>query len=273
MHYILIPVLVIALCGSPTYAQNALGDGTSLDGSTSSLGRINQSNFLPVGVRNSEIRRSNVLQGRDFNQDIGRGANDNAQLQLLADAASKGGTAYQDALNNSPWYWNNWSSQSAQFLSQGDHSYFNPSFMDNWATAPAQMSSGRSLRSYSHDWSEDSAREFGGDGALKYPVTWSKRQTDQYKLGQVLGDGQPPDTFDTTPIPVGVSRTGDFTGYLAASPMTGVSLESTAFPTSALGFSAWDEARLVQDMQNGIGAKQSCLTVAYARESTATNLR
>ena len=256
MHFHIILIFLVLTFSSTAFAQNALGDGDLLDSSTSSLGRVNAQNNLPTGVRNNEIRQNRILDGRGFNEGIGRGYTDTTGLQLLSDAASKGESEYLDALYNSPWYWNNWNQQSAQFLSQGDHSYFNPNFIDQWATAPKQMSSGRALRSYTQEWSLEGARKFGGEGEVEYPDDWSKRQVGQYKLGQVLGSGSLPESLDTSPLPVGSYRTSDAVGYLAASPMTGVSVETSDQPTTALGFSAWDEARLAQDMQNGAGSNQ-----------------
>ena len=254
MKYNLLSLFLVLLCSAPAFSQTALGSGDALDSSTSTLGRVNQLQNLPTGVHNNQINRSSVLNGRGFNEGIGRGYTDTVGLQLLADAADEGGDAYEDALYNSPWYWNNWNQQSAQFLSQGDTSYFNPNFIDQWATAPQQMTSGRTIRSYTHEWNEKDARRFGGRGELEYPDEWSKRQIDQYKLGQVLGSGSLPDPLDTSPIPVGVHRTNVSVGYLAASPMTGVSLETSDKPTTALGFTAWDAARVKQDSEGGIGS-------------------
>ncbi len=248
--------LIIVFQCAPAFAQNSLGDGTALDASTSPYGKINQNKNLPSGVRNGEIRTNNVLRGRNFNDGIGRTRGDAAGLQLLSDAANEGGSEYIDALNNSPWYWNNWDSQSAQFLSEGDLSYFNPNFIDNWATAPQQMSTGRNIRSYSHEWNKEDAQKFGGEGEIKNSSTWLKRHEDQNKLGQALGNGEMPNSLDTTPIPIGIYKSDDSAGYLAASPMTGVSVEKTDQPTSALGFSAWDEARVAEDSENGIGSNR-----------------
>jgi len=256
VHFHLISILILFAFGSVAVAQNSLGDGDALDASTSLSGRVNTQKHLPTGVRNSELRLNRVLDGRGFNEGIGRGYTDTTGLQLLADAADKGSDEYLDALYNSPWYWNNWNQQSAQFLSQGDTSYFNPNFVEQWATAPKQMSSGRTIRTYSHAWSEDSARRFGGEGEIDYPDDWSKRQINQYQLGQVLGSGSLPDALDTTPLPVGNYLTKEGAGYLAASPMTGVSLETSEQPATALGFTAWDEARLAQDMLSGAGSGQ-----------------
>jgi len=248
--------LLIVLLGTPLFAQDSLGDGRGLEANSSLGGPVNLQENLPTGVRNHAIRTSSVLHGRDFNEGIGRGYDDAAGLRLLSDAANEGTEAYQDALNNSPWYWNNWSSQSAQFLSQGELDYFNPTFVDNWATAPKQMSIGRKILSYSHAWNEGDAKKYGGEGELESSDVWSKRHEDQYKLGQVLGNGKMPDALDTSPIPVGIYQTADSSGYIAASSMAGVSIEKTDQPTSALGFSAWDEARIAEDSENGIGSNQ-----------------
>ncbi len=258
MHNILIPAILVLLASATTFAQDALGDGNALDGSTSSLGRVNQKKLLPTGVLNNEINRSNVLNGRGLNEGIGRTASDAVGLQLLSDAANDGSSdsSFMDNLYNTPWYWNNWYKQSAQFLSEGDLNYFNPSFIDNWSTAPEQMSNGRMIRSYAHEWNAEDARKYGGTGELDYPDDWSKRQVDQYKLGQVLGSGSQPNPMDASPVPVGSHITGDSVGYLAASPMTGVSLETSDMPTTALGFSAWDAARVTQDSENGMGTSK-----------------
>ncbi len=185
MRYILISILLIAICDNATVAQEALGDGRALDSSTSSQGRLNLQKNLPVGVRNKDMRQSGVLMGRDFNEGIGRGYSDTAGMRLLSDAANSDNESdYLDTLYNTPWYWNNWSTPSAQWLSQGDRSYFNPTFIDNWSTAPKQMSLGRNIRTYSHAWSAESAKKYSGEGESSYPNTWTKRQIDQYGLGQ-----------------------------------------------------------------------------------------
>ena len=116
MHFHLILICIVLAFSSTSYAQHALGDGDLLDSSTSSLGRVNASKNLPTGVSNNEIRSNRILDGRGFNEGIGRGYTDTAGLQLLSDAANKGDSEYLDALNNSPWYWNNWNQQSAQYL-------------------------------------------------------------------------------------------------------------------------------------------------------------
>lgn len=269
MHPILILSTSLLLLGNSVSAQDALGSGNALDANTYSGGTSNaRVRELPSSVRNSQMRQNNLLQGRGFNEGIGR---NDASLRLLADAEGQGEHEYQAALNNSPWYWNNWDQQTAQFLSQGESSYFNPNFIDNWSTAPSQMTSGRSLRSFSHEWSEESAQQYGGTGELEYPDRWSKRQADQYKLGQVLGSGALPNALDTTPRPVGVLRTNDTVGYLAASPLTGVSLEETSMPTSALGFSAWDEARIAEDAKRGIGQDQLVIPWRTEENTLAQN--
>ena len=173
MHHNLFTFLVVVVLSTPAIAQNSLGDGNALDSNPAPLGNVNPQRYLPSGVSNSEIRKNNVLHGRDFNEGIGRDYGNTVGMQLLSDAANAGDSEYINALYNSPWYWNNWDQQSAQFLSQGDLSYFNPSFIDNWATSPEQMSSGRNIRTYSHEWSEESARQYGGTGELTYPGDWS----------------------------------------------------------------------------------------------------
>ncbi len=256
MYFLLIPFLILFGLNGTLVAQDALGSGNALDNTQVAPQGNSPNGSLPTGVRNSELRLNRVLDGRGFDEGIGRGYTDTVGMQLLSDAASKGETQYLDALYNTPWYWNNWNSQSAQFLSQGDTSYFNPNFIEQWATAPKQMSAGRSLRSYSHEWTPESAKKFGGDGEVDIPDEWSSRQISQFKLGQVLGSGTLPESLDTTPLPVGSYQTENQVGYLAASPMTGVSLETSEQPTAALGFSAWDEARIAEDMKNGVGSNQ-----------------
>ena len=160
MHHNLYQVTIILILTAPTVAQDALGRGDALDSSTSSLGRVNMPNTLPSGVRNDEIRGYNVMYGSGFNNGIGR--TDSAEMEIIADAANKGGKEFLDAINNSPWYWNNWNKQSTQFLIRVDNSYFSPRFIDNWSSAPQQMASGRNIRTYSHEWSEESAKKYAG---------------------------------------------------------------------------------------------------------------
>lgn len=249
MHHILTPIAIILVCCSPSLGQDALGRGDSLDANSSLLGRSNVQNVLPAGARNNDLRRSGVLRGRLFDDDIGRIASDG--LLFINDALNTGDDeAYLDALYNSPWYWNNWDQQSAQFLSQGDISFFNPSFVDDWSQSPQQMHTGRSIRSYSHAWDPESAKQFGGEGELEYPNGWSKRQIEQYRLGQVLGSGYQTPSLDTSPLPVGTHKDIQSHGYFSASPLSGVSLELSKRPISALGFTAWDAARLEEDQES-----------------------
>tara|TARA_B100000959_G_scaffold280814_1_gene343415 strand:- start:20 stop:1576 length:1557 start_codon:yes stop_codon:yes gene_type:complete len=252
MRHNLVLVVVFLLSGTTALGQYSLGTGEGLDGNTSSLGRINSPGALPNGVRNSAIRGNNIMRGTDFNGALGRP--DDASLQLLKDAANSSDASYQDALYNSPWYWNNWSQQSAQFLKQGDRSYFNPAFIDNWSTSPQQMSNGRSIRSYSHAWNEKDAIKNSANNIISYDKDWSSRQKDQFLLGQVLGSGSQTSSYDTSSIPVGQYQTNSAVGYLTASPMTGVSLQTSAQPTAALGFSPWDAARATEDQAAGIGS-------------------
>jgi tetratricopeptide (TPR) repeat protein len=246
MYHNLTPVILFLLITTPAFGQDALGRGDSLDANTSLMGRSNAQNDLPLGTRNNELRRSGILRGRSFDNDIGRFAGD--ELMFVTDAMNRGGEeSYLEALYNSPWYWNNWDQQSAQFLSQGDVSFFNPSFADDWAQSPRQMHTGRTIRSYSHEWDPKTAKQFGGESESDVPVHWSRRQVEQYRLGQVLGSGYQTPTSDTSPLPVGAYSSQQSVGYLAASPLSGVSLELGQQPISALGFSAWDAARMAED--------------------------
>ena len=249
--FVLIPALLFC---SITVGQTSLGDGEGLDASTSSLGRINAQKQIPNGVRNYELRNSGVLRGTGLNDGLGR--QDDAGLRLIQDAAEEDSDAYQDALYNSPWYWNNWSQQSAQFLKHGDRSYFNPSFIDNWSTSPQQMSEGRAIRSYTHEWSADEEQKYVGEWKIASGDNWSSLQQDQYRLGQVLGTGYQTPTHDASPMPVGDYQNQTTTGYLAAAPLSGVSVETTEKPTNALGFSAWDAARIAEDKERGIGTNK-----------------
>jgi hypothetical protein len=250
MKFIFTLVPVLLLC-SAAVGQTSLGDGEGLDASTSSFGRINAQKQLPNGVRNSEIRNSNLLRGGGLNDGLGR--QDDAGFRLIQDASEESNEAYQDTLYNSPWYWNNWSKQSAQFLKHGDRSYFNPDFIDNWSTSPQQMSDGRAIRSYTHEWNANDAQKLGGEGEITGGDNWSALQQDQYRLGQVLGTGYQTPTHDASPMPVGNYQNQSTTGYLAAAPLSGVSVETTEKPTNALGFSAWDAARVEQDKEQGLG--------------------
>jgi hypothetical protein len=249
MHHNLTTVVLFLLVATPSFGQDALGRGDSLDASTSLLGRTNALNDLPLGTRNNELRRNGILRGRSFNNDIGRFASD--ELMFVTDAMNKGGEeAYLEALYNSPWYWNNWDQKSAQFLTQGDISFFNPSFVDDWADSPQQMHTGRNIRSYSHEWDPETAKDYGGEDELEYPVHWSRRQVEQYRLGQVLGSGYQTPSSDNSPLPVGTYKNQQIVGYLSASPLSGVTLELGQNATSVLGFTAWDAARAAEDEED-----------------------
>lgn len=263
MHHNLIPAIFILLVSTPALGQDALGRGNALDSNTSLQGRINRLNDLPVGVRNRELRGVRVLMGRSFNEGLGRF--NSGRAQLIADAANDGDEdSYLDVLYNSPWFWNNWDQPSAQFLAQGDRNYYNLNFIDEWATAPRQMQSGRTIRSYSHAWDPDSAEQYGGVGKLEYPNTWSTRQIEQYRIGKVLGTGYQSTPLDTAPLLVGNYRDSDRIGYLAASPLGGIALETGEMHPALLGFSAWDTARATEDREAGIG--QDSLILAWRVE-------
>ena len=251
MRHNLILVVVFLFSGSSALGQYSLGTGDALESNTSSSGVTNPLKSLPYGVRNNALRGNGMLQGMNFNGSLGRA--DSAGIQLIKDAAEKGDSAYEEALYNSPWYWNNWNQQSAQFLKQGDRSYFNPAFMDNWSTAPRTLSEGRSIRTYSNDWSEVSAKEYAATNDVTSSANWSSRQKEQFRLSQVLGSGSQTTSYDTSSIAVGHHNSEDSIGYLAASPMRGVSLQTSVQPTVALGFSAWDAARATEDQEAGIG--------------------
>ena len=103
------------------------------------------------------------------------GLGTDAHIQLISDAADTDADLLADTLENSPWYWNNWNNQSAQFLAQGDMNYFNPRFVDNWAQAPMNMRIGQSMQYFSHTWSaEDDTSD--QNAKLNYPSSWSTRQ-------------------------------------------------------------------------------------------------
>jgi hypothetical protein len=248
-HYLIL-VLVFLFSGTFAFGQYSLGSGDGLDSSTSSQGRVNNQKSLPNSVRNNAIRSNNVLLGTNFNGSIGR--SDDAAFRLIQDAAEADDGTYEDALYNSPWYWNNWNKQSTQFLKQGT-SYFNPAFIDNWSTSPQQMSEGRSIRTYSHDWNNDEALEYSKGNNVSPQSNWSSRQLGQHRLGQVLGTGSQTEPYDTSSVPVGEVKSSTSIGYLTASPMSGVSMQTSNLPVDALGFSAWDAARVAEDEEAGIG--------------------
>ncbi|MBC8201372.1 MAG: hypothetical protein H8E86_04930 [Planctomycetes bacterium] len=251
MRHNLVLVVVFLFIGSSAIGQYSLGTGDALESNTSSNGTANAIKSLPIGVRNNALRGNGMLQGINFNGSLGRP--NGADVQLIKDAGEEGDSAYQEALYNSPWYWNNWNQQSAQFLKQGDRSYFNPSFMDNWSTSPQTLSEGRSIRTYSNDWNEEGAKEYAAKNDITSSTNWSSRQKEQFRLSQVLGSGSQTPAYDTSSIQVGHHNSKDSIGYLTASPMRGVSLQTSIQPTVALGFSAWDAARATQDEEAGIG--------------------
>ena len=237
------------LISTPMYAQNALGTGRALDNNLSG-NRENPPSTLPRGATNLELRRNSVLSGRGFNTGIG--FDTRTHLQLISDAADMDDASLEDTMNNSPWYWDNWNNQSTQYLSQGDTSYFNPSFTDNWAQSPIHMRIGQSMQSFAHAWSADD----GGDNrpeTLLYPESWSNRQIEQHHLSQATGSTYEPSQNDWTSIPVGNIRSAGRVGYITASPLRGVSVE-TSYPASALGLTAWDAARTHEDVEQGIGS-------------------
>jgi len=248
MHHNLIRIVIILLCASSSFGQDALGRGDSLDANSSLLGRSNAQNELPAGTRNIELRRNGILRGRAFDDDIGRYKGD--EMLFITDAMNSEDDSYLEVLYNSPWYWNNWDQQSVQFLSQGDVSFFNPNFVDSWAEGPRQMHTGRSIRTFSHAWDSETANRFGGEDELQFPDGWSNRQIEQYRLGQVLGSGYQTPSLDTFPLTVGIHRAQGSIGYLSASPLSGVSLELGQQPFTALGFSAWDAARIAEDQED-----------------------
>ena len=261
VRLILIPFILVVFVCCTADAQDSLGRGDSLDNSLSTSGRINPAKQLPVGTLNNELRGTGVLQGRGFNEGIGRGGD--AGLQLLRDAANLDDEdAHLDAINNSPWYWNNWDQQSAQFLLQGDKNYFNPTFTDEWSMAPKQMYKGRNIRSYSGVFDQGVRTNQKRVGELEYPDDWSQRQVEQYRLGQVLGSGKDEQaSVDVSPLHIGSFRDFSGVGYLVASSLVGVSLETSDKAYRGLGFSAWDEARIEEDRNAGL--IQDSIVVAW----------
>ena len=271
MRLILIPlILLVFICGSAD-AQDALGRGDSLDNSLSSSQRVNARKQLPVGTLNNELRGTAVLQGRNFNEGIGRSVNDG--LELIRDAANvEDEDAYLDTINNSPWYWNNWDQHSTQFLLQGDKNYFNPNFADEWSMAPKQMYKGRNIRTFSHAWSEETANAQNRTGELEYPDEWSERQAGQYRLGQVLGSGESqPSSMDVSPLQVGSYRNLEGVGYLTASPLTGISIERSERAYRGLGFSAWDAARFEEERNAGL--LSDSIVIAWRQEDNRVDRR
>ncbi len=271
MHLILFSFLTLSLIASASFAQDALGGGHALDNNLSTTTNINPSQRLPVGVRNNELRDSGMMQGRGFNEGIGRIGT--TGLQLISNAADSGDNdAYLDALNNSPWYWENWNQESAQFLVQGDKTYFNPTFLDEWSSAPKQMETGRDIRSFSHEWSKESVRNLDRQGKSALPEEWSDRQVKQFQMSRALGDGsQKVEPLDTSPVQISSFRNNFGVGYLTASPMSGVSIESSEQPYVGLGFNAWDAARAEEDILSG--TLNPSLIVAWRQEENRLDQR
>lgn len=246
--YIIPSVLIVT---SSLQAQDALGTGNALDNNLSTSGRENYRRNLPRGTSNNEIRTNSVLAGRSFNDGVGLGSE--AHMQLISDAADAGADLLADTLENSPWYWNNWNNQSVQFLSQGDTSYFNPRFIDHWAQSPMKMRIGQSMQSFSHAWSanDDTSDQ---SAKLNYPSSWSTRQIGQHVLSLATGSTYDPSQEQWSSIPVGNLRTAEGSGYITASSLRGIALDTTNYAT-VLGLTAWDAARAQQDSDNGIGPK------------------
>lgn len=242
---------VLALCSVQASAQDALGTGRALDNNLSVDGIDNRSRSLPKGTTNDELRGNAILSGRSFGEGVGFDTQPN--FQLISDAENEGGGALADAMNNSPWYWDNWNNQSAQFLSQGDTSYFNPNFIDNWAKSPTQMRMGRNIQSYSRAWKPGEAKA-DESSQLNYPSNWSTRQVNQHRLAQSTGSTYEPSLYDTSAVPIGNVRTSDTVGYYVASPLRGISLETSNNPASIMDLSAWDSARALEDRQRGVGS-------------------
>ena len=271
MHLILFSLLTLSVIATVCHAQDALGGGHALDHNLSTTTNINPSQRLPVGVRNNELRDSGVMQGRGFNEGIGRIRT--TGLQLISDAAESGDDdAYLDALNNSPWYWENWNQQSAQFLVQGDKTYFNPTFLDEWSSAPKHMETGRHIRSFSHEWSKENVRNLDRHGESALPEEWSDRQVNQFQMSRALGDGsQTVEPLDTSPVQISAFKNSLGVGYLTASPMGGVSVETSEQPYVGLGFSAWDAARAKEDIRKG--ALDPSLIIAWRQDENRLDQR
>jgi len=246
MHTILHIILLLFIFTGQVRAQDALGTGNALDNNLSTSGRENYRRTLPRGTSNSEMRTSSVLAGRNFDEGVGLGSQ--AHMQLISDASDADAEILADTLNNSPWYWDNWNNQSAQFLSQGDTSYFNPRFIDNWAQSPMSVRIGQSMQSISLTWnaSDDNRDQ---SAILNYPPSWSERQVDQHRLSQATGSTyDPTGSYSEMPV-VGNLKTNNGAGYIMASPLRGVSIETTNH-AAAFGLSPWDAARAQEDDEN-----------------------
>jgi hypothetical protein len=246
MHNFLYIILGIFIFSGQGHAQDAMGSGNALDNNLSTSGRENHLRKLPRGTTNSEIRTNSILAGRNFNEGIG--LDTQAHMQLISDASDADAQVLADTLNNSPWYWDNWNNASAQYILQGDANYFNPHFIDNWAQSPMNVRVGRSMQSISHTWSTEDDNS-DQSAMLNYPSSWSGRQIDQHRLAQATGSTyDPTGSYSTIPV-VGNLRTTYGLGYIMASPLRGISVETTNH-AAALGLTPWDAARAKEDDEN-----------------------
>jgi len=239
------------LVASVVHAQDAMGAGNALDNNLSTSGRENFRRKMPRGTTNSEIRTNSILRGRDFNEGVGLGTE--SHMQLIADASDGDAEMLADTMNNSPWYWDNWNNQSVQYVLQGDASYFNPHFVDNWAQSPMHVRIGRSMQSFSRSWSSDDDTS-DQSAKLNYPSSWSASQIDQHVLSQATGTTYDPSQNGWSSMPVGSLQTEQGRGYITASPLRGLAFDTTNH-SAALGLTAWDAARAQEDIENGIGTK------------------
>jgi hypothetical protein len=192
------------------------------------------------------------------------GSDTEADIRLLGDAAEASADDLADSLTNSPWYWQNSDRPAVQMFAQGDSNYFIPFVIDGFASSPREMRIGRDISSFAHAWNEDTV-DRNVQGELQYPDTWSPRHASQYRLTQVIGDGYQLPSADGGPLQVG-SVQG--VGYLTASPLHGISVESNAEPYTQLGLTAWDAARLREDREAGLGGNR--LVVPW--HTTATSI-
>ena len=246
MHNFLHIILVLSFFSGQGYAQDALGTGNALDNNLSTSGRENYRRTLPRGTTNSEIRTNGILAGRNFNEGVG--LDTQAHMQLISDASDADAQSLADTLNNSPWYWDNWNRTSAQYISEGDSNYFNPRFIDNWAQSPMNVRIGRSMQSISHTWSAEDDNS-DQSAMLNYPSSWSDRQVDQHRLTQATGSTyDPTGSYSTIPV-VGNLKTTNGAGYIMASSLRGISVE-TSNHAAALGLTPWDAARAMEDDEN-----------------------
>ncbi|MDP7008144.1 MAG: hypothetical protein QGI78_01080 [Phycisphaerales bacterium] len=236
---------------STLHAQDAMGTGNALDNNLSTSGRENIQRTLPRGTTNQEIRTNSILAGRSFNEGVGLGTK--THLQLISDAGAADAEMLADTLNNSPWYWDNWTNPSAQFILQGDSNYFNSHFIDNWAQSPMSVRIGQSMQSINKSWS--SQDDYSDQTAkLQYPSTWSQGQVKQHELARATGGTYDPMQGTWAATPVGTIRSQGGSGYITASPLRGVAVETTNH-TAAFGLTPWDAARAAEDRENGVGTE------------------